>query len=198
MRSREVALASVFGGLAILTSVSGLSRVLVYPLVPYLKFDPAEIFIVTAYLIGGLSVGLTTSLLHFTGLMLLAEEPIGPVMKLLAVVSMLIGLEISMRLGMGRVKTYILTTGLRLFTTTAANAVVLYLLFPGFLEFFTGYVTGLGMDGALAALTIALILTGIYNVAHTFFTLLPSEAIVAKILPIISPVSLLRHRGDES
>ncbi len=196
-RSKYIALTSVFGGLAILTSISGLSRVLVYPLVPYLKFDPAEIFIVIAYLIGGLHVGLTTSFIHLAGLMLLADEPIGPVMKFLAVASMLLGLEISGRLGLDRLKRYLLTTGLRVSAMTLVNAVVLYFLFPGFLEFFNGYVSSLGLEGAFAALFLALILTGIYNAIHTVFTLLPSEAVVAKILPIISPVSPLRHRGDE-
>ncbi len=196
-RSKYIALTSVFGGLAILTSISGFSRILVYPLVPYLRFDPAEIFIVIAYLIGGISIGLTTSVIHFVGLMLLADEPIGPVMKFLAVGSMLLGLEMSRRLGLGRLKTYVFTTGVRVFTMTLVNAVVLYILFPSFLDFFHGYVSGLGLEGALSALFIALILTGIYNAIHTVFTLIPSETVVAKIIPIISPVSPLQRRGDE-
>ncbi len=174
--SIKISYIAVFSGLALLTSISGLSSIFIYPPVPYLKFDPAEIFDMMAYFIGGFEIAILTTLIHFIGLTLLGGDIIGPGMKFLAVLSMLSGFHLAERLGATYIIKFGVSTVFRVFIMSLANIYVLVIMAPGFLEVFKIYNTlfFIELDG-LGLLAIALILTGVYNVLHNIFTIATSH-----------------------
>ena len=170
--SIKISYIAIFSGLALLTSLSGLSRLFIYPPVPYLKFDPAEIFDMMAYFIGGFEIALITSLIHFIGLALLGGDILGPGMKLLAVLSMIIGFHVGAKISSKYIVQLGLSTFSRVLITSLANIYVLVLLAPGFLEVFNIYNTLFFINlSGLELLMIALILTGVYNIIHNLFSI---------------------------
>ncbi len=170
--SIRISYIAIFSGLALLMSLSGISKLLIYPPVPYLKFDPAEIFDMMAYFIGGLEVALITTFIHFIGLALIGGDIIGPGMKLLAVLSMILGYHLGVKISDKYIVHLGLSTITRVFIMSLANIYVLVILAPGFLEIFTIYNTlfFISLSG-LELLMIALILTGVYNVIHNIFSI---------------------------
>jgi len=185
-RSIEIALTSVMGSLAILTTISGAYRFLAFPLAPYLKFDPAEIIDVLAYFIGGSKIGFLAATIHFLGLLMFTGDPLGSTMKFLAVTSMLIGIHLSKVKGYNRLALYLLASTSRILVMTVVNAYVLYFLFPDFLTFFDDYASAVGLSGEIGLLSVALIITSIYNLLHVPFTLIPSELAYKAISSSIS------------
>jgi len=170
--SINISYIAIFSGLALLTSLSGLSQIIIYPPVPYLKFDPAEIFDMMAYFIGGFQIALLTSLIHFIGLAILGGDLIGPSMKFLAVASMITGFHIGVKISNKYIVQFGLSTFFRVLITSIANIYILLLLAPGFLEMFNIYNTLFFINlSGLELLIIALILTGVYNVIHNVFSI---------------------------
>ena len=191
--SLRIAYSSILGGLALLTSISGLSRILVYPPVPYLKFDPAEVFDVLALYIGGIWLAVYTASIHMFGLAVTGGDIIGPLMKYLAVISMLPGLALVNRVG--RLMGVAIAIAMRVLVMTVANIIVLTLVAPGFLEVFTVYNSLFGIDlSGFELIIIALILTGVYNIIHTVFTVVLVEAVQMALLRYIGVIGGSRGR----
>ncbi len=191
-RSVEIALTSVLGSLAILITIVGFYRFFPFPLAPYLKFDPAEIIDVLAYMLGGWRIGFLTATIHFLGLLIYSGDPLGPTMKYLAVISMITGLHIAYSKRLGKGYAYLLAAVSRIGVMTVANLYVLLLIAPGFLQAFEGLASSMGLHGLYGQLAAALIVTGIYNLIHIPFTLVPTEFIYRGIkisIPLKSPVS---------
>jgi hypothetical protein len=98
--TRNVGAAAVFGGLSFLIDA------LTAPYLPRLPgwgigfIDPVSIIWVTSYLLFGLMVGFTTSVIGTIGLMFFDPfTPIGPIMKFLATIPLILALDLGMRLG---------------------------------------------------------------------------------------------------
>jgi len=88
--------AAVFGGLAALTTVIIPARIQpFFPIMPFLRFDPAEIFSVLAFLIFGPVSAVIAATVHWIFLSLTSTGstgPLGPAVKFASVLSMLFGL----------------------------------------------------------------------------------------------------------
>ncbi len=95
-KSVVVAYVIVFSALALVLTFS--KAEIPYPLMPYLKFDFAEIPIMLALLLVGLVPGLITEVIHWIGLSIARGWVLGPLMKILAVVPMIFGFWLGIRI----------------------------------------------------------------------------------------------------
>ncbi|HYC11305.1 MAG TPA: ECF transporter S component [Nitrososphaerales archaeon] len=101
--SVSVAGIAVFGALATLLAAVSQSLGLNFPLVPYLQFDLAEVAIIMAFFIFGPLPAVASSVVEFAALLVFGQNvPVGPVLKLFALLStiggMWVGSRISFRL----------------------------------------------------------------------------------------------------
>ncbi|PCN50978.1 hypothetical protein B6U99_01545 [Candidatus Geothermarchaeota archaeon ex4572_27] len=164
----KVAYVAVFGAMAAVISL--LKIEIPFPILVWLKFDFAEIPDLIAYLLGGLWVGVVTAFVHMLLLNIAAMHPvIGPVMKFLAVISMMVGISAWRKLKHNP----------GMLSSLAAM--------PEILRPFFGEI-----GSVEAAFMIALGLTGIYNALHTVLTIVISykvfDVAVRYIrLPMASP-----------
>ena len=182
MRASLVAATSaIFGALAAVLAVLPLS--FPFPLIPYLRFEVAEIPVVIAFLGFGPLPGIVSALTYWGVLTLVGEfTPIGPAMKFLAVASMLLGLWVGFKLSknsyrLGLTLGFLFGSLLRVLTMTAANYVILLYLFPEFLDYaIQALSASLGIQfGCLGtAFTLILIFTAVFNVLHMMLSLFPS------------------------
>jgi riboflavin transporter FmnP len=190
--SLRVCLAAVCAGLAVYMTVYKL--VFAFPVLPYLKFEVAEVPVVVAFFSAGPLYGLISAAIYWAVLTLVGEwTPLGPAMKFLAVAPMLLGLwagsTIHRRLlngkwGMRGFFALSLPTAivLRVIVCSLTNFVVLWCLFPFFLDIASASMKatlGIDIPGREAALTWTLIFTAIFNIIHVFLSTIPSY-IVAK------------------
>ncbi len=166
---KRLVLMSILGGTAIALS---LLRVEVpFPLLPYLKFDAAEIPDALAFYFCGLPYGLAATLIHFLGLVARGSDPVSASMKLGAVAAMLLGAAAARRL----VWQVVWGSTVRAVVMTIANYLYLYVLFPGFLGYALSMVSWLGGAAALFALT------AVFNVLHTVLTLVIARWIFEEV-----------------
>jgi len=86
--------AAVMGALAALTTVILPARIQPsFPILPFLKFDPAELFSVLAFFIFGPIPALVTATVHWIFLTATGTDtPLGPAVKFASVLSTLLGL----------------------------------------------------------------------------------------------------------
>jgi riboflavin transporter FmnP len=98
--TRKIGAAAVFGGLSFLLDA------LTAPYLPRLPgwgigfIDPVSIIWITSYLLFGLTVGLSTSVIGTIGLMFFDPfTPVGPIMKFLATIPIILALDGGIRLG---------------------------------------------------------------------------------------------------
>ena len=177
--SKEIALASVMGGLAIALSVARIQ--FPFPILTYLKFDAAEIPSFAAYYISGPVVGYLCAFLHFLGMLARGSNPFGASMKLLAVLSTLVGMHLVKGRG---VKLEIAMGGLsRVVIMTFANIVYMFFLFPSYLSFTakTFRAFGINVHTESETLMVLLVLTGIFNALHTVFSAGLALALVSAV-----------------
>ena len=180
--SLKISYIAIFSGLALATSLSGISHVLVYPPVPYLKFDPAEIFDMIAYLLGGPLIGVITATIHFLGLTALSGDIIGPGMKFIAVLSMIGGYHLGRLLSGNYLVKIGLSTLTRIIVMTILNTIVLLAVAPSFLEIFKVYNKLFLIDlSGYDLLIIALILTGVYNLIHNFISVSLADSVTSYV-----------------
>ncbi len=151
--SGKVALTAVMSALAIALSL--LRVELPYPVLPYLKFDSAEIPVTLTAFLCGFKYAAAAELMHFLGLVVRGSPPVDASMKLFAVLSMLAGLAMPLRSLPARFATAAAT---RVAVMTAANYAYLHLLFPRFLEY------ALKLAGGVELLYLY---TAVFNVVHT-------------------------------
>lgn len=91
--SISIAGSAIFSALAILLAAASQSLGLNFPLIPYLQFDLGEVAIILAFFIFGPVPALVSSFVEFAGLMVFGQQiPIGPLLKLFALVSTVAGL----------------------------------------------------------------------------------------------------------
>jgi riboflavin transporter FmnP len=187
----KITSSAVFGALAAIMAVLPLS--FPFPILPYLRFDLAEIPVAVAFFLYGPVAGIISSVIYWFILNAVGQfAPIGPALKFLAVISMLMGawagVKVVSRLtGAARVLVASMLLGavVRILVLTLANYVVLWILLPDFLGFAGSSLTaslGLSLDPGLAVLQLALVVTAVYNLLHIPLSMLPSYFIVGKIL----------------
>lgn len=89
----SVAGIAVFSALALVLGAFSQALGLNFPLIPYLQFDVGEVAIVLAFFIFGPLPALAASFAEFSGLMVFGQQvPIGPLLKLFALLSTVLGL----------------------------------------------------------------------------------------------------------
>lgn len=183
--SKVIAFSSIFGALALLISISGLSTILFYPPAPFLKFDISEIIDLLSLFIGGYVIGLVTTLIHMIGLFFMGiDVPIGPPLKFLAVASMFpgffLGEWIGKKYNLSGYKSWLVSVfiavNLRLIIMSIANIVILTMIAPQYLAFFMPFDSG-SSNPIFQALLTALVIIGSYNVIHAIFTISLSTGI---------------------
>lgn len=163
-----------------------------FPPLPFLTFRFDEIPCVIAFLIFGFRAGLTVAFIEFLALNL--GKPyhvlIGPLMKFLAIVSMLMGLAVADRLLRLRLRELrrsnimiLLFMGVifRISVMAFATFILYYMLFPKlylpFAESLLSKVMGLSFSSDLELVSILLLLTSIFNALHVVFSLIPATII---------------------
>ncbi len=189
--SLRVCFAAVCAGLAVYMTVYKL--VFAFPVLPYLKFEVAEIPVVVAFFSAGPLWGLISAAIYWGVLTVVGEwSPLGPAMKFLAVAPMLLGLwagsTIHRRLfnckwglkGFFALSLPIAIV-LRVIVMSLLNFVVLWYLFPFFLDIASASMkatVGLNVPGREAALMWTLIFTAAFNIIHVFLSTIPSYIVV--------------------
>lgn len=102
-RNQLIVGGAVFGALAVILTTISQALVLSFPLVPYLQFDLGEIAIILAFFIFGPAPAMTASVVEFLTLMAIGQNaPVGPVLKLVAIVSSLAGIWLGMAIASRR------------------------------------------------------------------------------------------------
>ncbi len=147
-----------------------------FPIIPYLQFDFGEIAIFLSFFVLGPVPAIISSFIEFAVLMVIGQNvPVGPVLKLIAIISSLVGLWLGMAL-ISRIRTATLTrvsiSGIvggalaRITVMTVANYYLIVFLFTlsGIVGFLTATFKAVGVTLTDAnALVLILGLTGVFN-----------------------------------
>jgi riboflavin transporter FmnP len=168
---------AVFGALAVVLTIVSQALGLNFPIVPYLQFDFGEIAIFLSFYIFGPIPAIISTFIEFLVLMAIGQNvPVGPVLKLLAVLSSLAGLWLGISLlSKSRRRTLTSMTGAgiiialisRVAVMSAANYYLIVFLFtvPGIVGFLTASfkLIGVALDEK-NALGLVLGVTAFFNV----------------------------------
>lgn len=168
----------VFSALAVM--LTSLKAEVPFPLLPYLKFDFAEIPIMITLFLFGPVPSLVAEVIHWIALTVTRGWILGPLMKFLAVVPMIVGFWLGvimykkLRLGKTRNVVILFVVGnivgivARVLVASIANIVVFLIVAPEWLGY-AGYMLGLvGIvtTSVFEILLWALLLTGVFNTLH--------------------------------
>ncbi len=94
----SVAGIAVFSSLGLILGAVSQTVGLNFPLIPYLQFDFGEVAIVLAFFLFGPLPAAVSSFAEFAGLMVFGQQvPIGPLLKLLALLSTILGLWVGFK-----------------------------------------------------------------------------------------------------
>jgi riboflavin transporter FmnP len=177
----------IFSALAVM--LTSLRAEIPYPLLPYLKFDLAEIPVMIVLFILGPLPSLVTEVIHWIGLTITRGWILGPLMKFVAVVPMIVGFWLGVILyrkfssGNSTIISFIIgnTVGivLRVIVTSIANILVLLVVAPEWLEYarFALNSVGIVVTSVFEVLMWTLLLTAIFNILHV-----PLSSLVAMML----------------
>lgn len=181
MNTRSLALSAIFSALAIMLTMAKIT--IPFPLLPYLEFDLSEIPVTISFFLLGPQYSLLSAVIYWIALTMRAGELLGPAMKGVAVVSMILGLWATTRpVGKNAGYRTLIASGLigssilRVIAMSAFNYVVLTIIAPFWLDFASGLVAAIGLPTTTPSQTIfwVLLLTGLYNALHTVLSMIPS------------------------
>lgn len=201
MQTLKIALLAVFSSILYVITVT-VSEVLIFPIIPYLKFDPAEIIVAISLFLFGPLIALLLAFLHFILLHFPSTQYpiIGPGFKFLAESSTVIATylafkfskseNLKVRLGYAILASLIL----RNIVMSIANYLILVTLFAGAVDpIFQGIakITGITAYDSIGKILVILLFTAVYNSIHVFITLLPAFWIstLPFMYQLISPIS---------
>ncbi|MGB9708505.1 MAG: hypothetical protein ACP5II_03370 [Infirmifilum sp.] len=159
-KTQGVALTALMASLAL--SFSMLKLELPYPVLPYLKFDLAEIPVTILYFLAGLRWGLAAETLHLLGLLARGAEPVGALLKYSAVISMLIGARLFRKIMKSITLEFAGGAVTRIFAMSFANWAYFTFLFPNFLDY------AVKMAGGVYLLYVY---TAVFNLIHTLVSM---------------------------
>jgi len=191
MRRRQtvvIANTSVFTALALILTF--VNTEIPFPLLPYLKFDLAEVPIMVLLLLMGPVPSLVAEIIGWVALSIARGWVLGPAMKFLAVVPMILGYWIGVvvvgRFFKGKRTGMVFAFGSvvggisRILAASLMNIVVLLWIAPEFLRFAgsmlraLGYVTTSNQE----VLVWTLLLTGVFNGIHVLVSAIPALAVI--------------------
>jgi riboflavin transporter FmnP len=177
-KSVTIANIIVFSSFAIILTAS--KAEVPFPILPYLKFDFAEIPVMIVLLLFGPIPSLLTETVHWLTLTLTRGDILGPLLKFLAVVPMVLGFWIGVEMykRLSKHSSYNTTVALgsglvlgivlRVIVTTLANIVVLLFVAPGFISDaqIMLRMAGISVISTMDVLLWTLLFTAIFNVLH--------------------------------
>jgi len=192
---------ALFSSLAIILSGASQALGLNFPLIPYLQFDVGEVAIVLAFFFFGPVPAFLSSFVEFAGLMVYGQQvPIGPLLKLFALLSTVFGLWVGAKLAsrssesrLARLvgSSALLGAAVRAAVMTIPNFYLIVFLYglgaiEGFLK--TSFaLVGIGLTDA-NALVIVLAFTAIFNVLQILFVMLVSYFVLK--VPAVSGIKV--------
>jgi len=204
-RSVSLTGSAVMGCLAALTTVMVPATIQPsFPLLPFLKFDPAELFSVLAFLIFGPVPALITATVHWlfltaTGL----DTPLGPAVKFVSVLSTLFGLWLGglaykrsgikqyrnstvlfFMLSFAIVSRVLILLVVNYFVFTYIGPVIFGINYLGFSQMTLQETLHMQFAGPSQVLTAMLVFTSIFNGLHAVFS-------VALPFIVMTPLSSL-------
>jgi len=194
-RTRAIATTSVFAALAITLTL--VKAEIPYPVLPYLKFDLAEIPVMTLFFMLGPYASMAAEVIHWITLSIARGDIIGPLMKFLAVTPMILGAWIGVKLARGQsgkltiLLACVFGAVVRIIITSIANIVMLLAVAPGYLSFAGALLRAFGIPAHTdyEALAWTLLFTGIYNAVHVVLSEGVAYWLVSRVLRL-SPVEL--------
>ena len=186
-RSVTLTGAAVFGALAAASTVAFPPSVQPpFPLLTFLKFDPAELFSVLAFMIFGPVPALVTATVHWLFLTVTGQDsPLGPAAKFASVLSTLLGMwlgSVTYRRLLGNHRRASLAFGSMLGFSVLSRVTVMlvvnYFIFTylGPVIFginylgFSAQVLGMQSSSMWQVLILMLALTSIFNALHVLFS----------------------------
>lgn len=178
---------AVFGALSVVFAYFSQLLGLNFPIVPYLQFDFGEVAIILALFIFGPIPALFSSFVEFVTLMAVGQNvPIGPTLKLFAMVSTVFGVWLGVgiasrlkRVGLGGLFGWGTALGafVRALVMTIPNYYLLVFFYtvPGIVGYVSGAFKLVGVNLTAAnALTLILAFTGLFNVLQLSVVMLIS------------------------
>ena len=176
------------GALAAL--LAALPLYLHYPIIPYLRFEAAEIPVILGFLLLGPKTGILSSVVYWIVLLLVGElSPLGPTMKFIAVAMTLLGLWLGFRIK--REPRFSLFLGsclgclFRVASMSLFNCIVTVFMFPGLLKIAVGSISatlGMKFSSDIAAFAAVLGFTAVFNIIHTIISIVPAYLLVKSIV----------------
>jgi riboflavin transporter FmnP len=176
-RSLVVAYVIVFSSLAIILTF--VRAEVPFPLLPYLKFDFAEVPVMIMLLLIGPFPALVTEVIHWISLTLARGWFLGPLMKFLAVTPMIFGFWLGIKLYKKLKRSHFNFTVafalgiffgivLRVFVCSFTNIVVFLFVMPEYLNFAEWMLksVGIAINSTIDVWVWTLLLTGIFNALH--------------------------------
>jgi riboflavin transporter FmnP len=168
-----------------------------YPIIPYLKFDVAEIPVVLGFLLFGPGTGILSSAIYgFILAVITAGDPlsfwpVGAVMKFTSVFSMLIGLWMGFRMQPSQRGGLIFGSALgciiRVAVMSVFNYLVLLFVLPRAFEIAAASIStflSISFSTASTAFIMTMIFTAIFNILHTILSIIPAYIIVRSLTGI--------------
>jgi len=197
----SIAGSAVFSALAIVLAAASQAVGLNFPLIPYLQFDLGEVAIILSFFLFGPVPALVSSFVEFAGLEVFGQNlPVGPPLKLIALLSTVLGLWLGARIAARGGGTSLRSlTGWTTVTGSAVRALVMtapnfYLLiyFYG-LAAIEGYLkapfsaVGIGLTDS-NALLIILGFTAVFNVVQMGVVMMISSFVLR--VPAITQIKV--------
>ena len=191
MRARNtvvVANTSVFAALALILTF--VNTEVPFPLLPYLKFDLTEVPIMVLFFLMGPAPSLVAEVIAWVALSIARGWVLGPTMKLLAVVPMILGYWVGIRVfeqffrghRVGFAFSFGTIVGAisRILATSVMNVIVLLLIAPDFLKLAGSMLrfVGLAVSSTSEILVWTILFTGVFNALHVLISAVPALAVI--------------------
>ncbi len=201
MDTTSIAGIAVFSALALVLAAGSQALGLNFPLIPYLQFDVGEVAIVLVFFIFGPVPAVISSFVEFGGLLVFGQQvPIGPLLKLIALVSTVVGLWIGATLaskakwwGLGRLagSSGVVGAATRALVMTFPNFYLIVYLYglsaiEGFLKA-PFALAGISLTDS-SALAIILGFTAVFNVLQLLFVMGVSYVVLR--VPAVSQIKV--------
>ncbi|MCS7142806.1 MAG: hypothetical protein NZ920_03310 [Aigarchaeota archaeon] len=174
-----------------------------YPILPFLSFDFSEVADLLAYMFFGLKGGLVATFAHWMALNMGTpfHRLVGPTMKLLAVVLMMVGIEAFRRVMKRRAAHLDVLGGIvfRVGGMAMATFVLYYALFPEvYLPFAQAQLSRLGFtfEEPIALVSVMVAFNALFNLIHVPLSYVPATAIekaVIRVVPYIRRRETMRE-----
>jgi len=189
----RVTVVALFGGLSALLTIFPLD--FPFPLLPYLRFDLAEIPVFIVFMLYGPLAGLLTCVTYLGVLLPITMGewlwPVGPILKFLAVGSQVAGMYLGFKMyrlirrgGYASFFTQLTVLGmtLRILAMTLANYAVLAMTSQiEYVGSLLRVITGWSIPSGMEVLLVVLALTAVFNALHTPLSMMPAALLVKKI-----------------